>query len=85
MTRFLKYSAIGLLAFLTFVPAAFAQRGYFGGGYGPGFYQGGIKDTAPTTERVISPSPRWAKSRFRRSKRVVEFLSMADSQAAREN
>ena len=43
MTRFLKYSAIALLAFLTFVPAASAQRGYFGGGYmgggfGPGFY-----------------------------------------------
>ena len=46
MTRFLKYSAIALLAFLTFVPAASAQRGYFGGGYmgggfGPGFYPGG--------------------------------------------
>jgi len=27
MTRFLKYSAIALLAFLTFVPAASDQRG----------------------------------------------------------
>ena len=40
MTRFLKYSAIALLGFVIFVPAASAQRGYFGGGYmgGPGFY-----------------------------------------------
>jgi hypothetical protein len=43
MTRFLKYSAIALLALVIFVPAASAQRGYFGGGYmgggfGPGFY-----------------------------------------------
>ena len=42
MTRFLKYSAIALLAFVTFVPAASAQRGfgggYMGGGFGPGFY-----------------------------------------------
>ena len=49
MTRFLKYSAIALLAFLTFVPAASAQRGYFGGGYmvGPGFYQGGYYGYGP--------------------------------------
>jgi len=52
MTRFLKYSAIALLAFLTFVPAASAQRGYFGGGYmgggfGPGFYPGGYYGYGP--------------------------------------
>ncbi len=47
MTRFLKYSAIALLALVTFVPAASA-RGYYGGrgfvgvgvGFGPGFYPG---------------------------------------------
>ena len=49
MIRFLKYSAIALLAVLTFVPAASAQRGYFGGGYmvGPGFYQGGYYGYGP--------------------------------------
>ena len=46
MTRFLKYSAIALLAFLTFVPTASARGMYFGGGYmgegfGTGFYPGG--------------------------------------------
>ena len=45
MKRFLKYSAIALLAFLTFVPAASARGVYFGGhfvgfGFGPGFYPG---------------------------------------------
>jgi hypothetical protein len=47
MKRFLKYSAIALLAFVTFVPAASA-RGFYGGGfgygwgfgYGLGFYPG---------------------------------------------
>lgn len=42
MTRFLKYSAIALLALVTFVPIASA-RGYYGGfrgGYGGGFYGG---------------------------------------------
>lgn len=43
VTRFFKYSAIAILAFLTFAPAASAQRGYGGGGYmgggfGPGYY-----------------------------------------------
>ena len=51
MTRFLKYSAIALLAFVTFVPAASAQRGfgggYMGGGFGPGFYQGGYYGYGP--------------------------------------
>jgi len=45
MKRFLKYSAIALLAFVTFVPAASARGVYFGGpfvgfGYGMGFYPG---------------------------------------------
>jgi hypothetical protein len=45
--RFLKYSAIALLAFLTFVPAATARGVYFGGpfvgfGFGPGFYGAGF-------------------------------------------
>ena len=40
MKRLLKYSAIALLAFVTFVPAASA-RGFRGGGfYGGGFYGG---------------------------------------------
>ena len=45
MTRFLKYSAIALLAFVTFVPAASA-RGFYGGrglvgvGFGPAYYSG---------------------------------------------
>jgi len=47
MTRFLKYSAIALLGFLTYVPATSAQRGYFGGGYGPAFYQGGYYGYGP--------------------------------------
>jgi hypothetical protein len=47
MTRFWKYSAIALLAILTSMPAAFAQRGYFGGGYGPGFYPGGYYGYGP--------------------------------------
>jgi hypothetical protein len=47
MTRFLKYSAIALLAFVTFIPAASAQRGYFGVGYGPGFYPGGYYGYGP--------------------------------------
>ena len=44
MKRFLKYSAIALLAFVTFVPAASA-RGFYGVGFGwgwgwgyPGYY-----------------------------------------------
>ena len=41
MSRFLKYSAIALLAFVTFVPAASARGVYFGGGYGGGGYMGG--------------------------------------------
>ena len=45
MKRFLKYSAIALLAFVTFVPAASARGVYFGGpfvgfGFGPAFYPG---------------------------------------------
>jgi hypothetical protein len=41
MTRFLKYSAIALLAFMTFVPVASARGfGGFRGGYGVGFYGG---------------------------------------------
>jgi hypothetical protein len=47
MKRFLKYSAIALLAFVTFVPAASARGFYRGGfgygigfGYGMGFYPG---------------------------------------------
>jgi hypothetical protein len=45
MKRFLKYSAIALLAFVTFVPAAAARGVYFGGpfvgfGFGPAFYPG---------------------------------------------
>lgn len=57
MTRFLKYSAIALLAFLTFVPAASARGlfvgggymggGYVGGGFGPGFYPGGYYGYGP--------------------------------------
>ena len=51
MTRFLKYSAIALLAFLSFVPAASAQRGFFGGGYmggfGPAYYPGGFYGYGP--------------------------------------
>ena len=57
MTRFLKYSAIALLAFLTFVPAASARGlyygggymggGYVGGGFGPGFYPGGYYAYGP--------------------------------------
>jgi hypothetical protein len=56
MTRFVKYSAIALLAFLTFVPAASARGMYFGGGYGggyvgggfgPGFYPGGYYGYGP--------------------------------------
>ncbi|MGA3322850.1 MAG: PEGA domain-containing protein [Terriglobia bacterium] len=41
MKRLLKYSAIALLAFVTFVPAASA-RGFYGGRgfYGRGFYGG---------------------------------------------
>ncbi len=43
MTRFLKYSAIALLALVTFVPAASARgvvvvRPFVGIGIGPGFY-----------------------------------------------
>jgi hypothetical protein len=44
MKRVLKYSAIALLAFVTFAPTASAQRfrgGFYGGvgfGYYPGFY-----------------------------------------------
>jgi len=42
MKRLLKYSAIALLAFVTFAPAAFA-RGFGGGGFrGGGFYGGGF-------------------------------------------
>jgi hypothetical protein len=45
MTRFLKYSAIALLAFVTFVPAASARgfyggRGFVGVGFGPAYYPG---------------------------------------------
>ena len=45
MTRFLKYSAIALLALVTFVPAASARgvvvvRLFVGIGIGPGFYRG---------------------------------------------
>ena len=45
MTGFLKYSAIALLAFVTFVPAASARGVYFRGpfvgfGFGPAFYPG---------------------------------------------
>ena len=45
MTRLLKYTAIALLAFVTFVPAASARvfyggRAFVGVGYGPGFYPG---------------------------------------------
>ena len=47
MTRFLKYSAVALLALMTFVLAASARgfyggRGFVGGGFGfyPGFYGG---------------------------------------------
>jgi hypothetical protein len=45
MKSFLKYSAIALLAFVTFVPAASARgfyggRGFVGGGFGVGFYPG---------------------------------------------
>jgi len=46
MSRFLKVSAIALLALVTFVPAASARgfygggRGFVGVGYGPGFYPG---------------------------------------------
>jgi len=45
MKRFLKYSAIALLAFATFVPMASARgfRGggfYGGGGFGPAYYPG---------------------------------------------
>jgi hypothetical protein len=45
MTRFLKYSAVALLALMTFVPAASARgfyggRGFVGGGFGMGFYPG---------------------------------------------
>jgi hypothetical protein len=62
MTRFLKYSAIVLLAFFAFVPAASAQRGYFGGGYmgggyGPAFYQGGYYGYGPYGARYYSVSP----------------------------
>jgi hypothetical protein len=41
MKRLLKYSAIALLAFVTFVPAASA-RGFYGGGFRGGFYGGGF-------------------------------------------
>ena len=57
MTRLCKYSAIALLALVTFVPAASARGFYFGGGYGgvgyvgggfgPGFYQGGYYGYGP--------------------------------------
>jgi hypothetical protein len=44
MTRFLKYAAIALLAFVTVVPAASARGfrggGFYGGGFGMGFYPG---------------------------------------------
>ena len=45
MTRFLKYSAVALLALMTFVPAASARgfyggRGFVGGGFGMGYYPG---------------------------------------------
>lgn len=45
MKRILKYSAIALLAFVTFVPAASARgvvivRPYVGFGFGPVFYPG---------------------------------------------
>jgi hypothetical protein len=62
MTRFLMYSAIALLAFFTFVPAASAQRGYFGGGYmsggyGPAFYPGGYYGYGPYGARYYPVSP----------------------------
>jgi hypothetical protein len=52
MTSFWKYSAIALLAFASFVPAASARGLYFGGGYmgggfGPGFYPGGYYGYGP--------------------------------------
>jgi hypothetical protein len=52
MTGFLKYSAIALLAFVTFVPAASARGvyyggGYMGGGFGPAFYPGGYYGYGP--------------------------------------
>ncbi len=44
MKRLLKYSAIALLAFVTFVPVASARGfgGGFRGGFGGGFYGGGF-------------------------------------------
>jgi hypothetical protein len=53
MSRFLKYSAIALLAFATFVPAAAARGfyggggGFVGGGFGPMYYQGGYYGYGP--------------------------------------
>jgi hypothetical protein len=41
MKRLLKYSAIALLALVTFVPVASA-RGFYGGGFRGGFYGGGF-------------------------------------------
>ena len=63
MKRLLKYSAIALLAFVTFVPAASA-RGFYGGGGSTeagsmgalawGSTRGITVGTAPGTDRVIT-------------------------------
>ncbi|MGD0226311.1 MAG: hypothetical protein ABSF71_28595 [Terriglobia bacterium] len=59
MTRFCKYSALALLAVVTFVPAASARAlyggGYVGGGFGPGYYPGGYYGYGPWYGQAYYP------------------------------